>query len=139
MGPIFVTTHRTHPGGMITTPVGPTFMQNDGRSGAKSGDHTQPVPSQAEVDASRNGLVRSWRSVSVCWVNIDLPFPEVQDRVLLGAVPPAFQIAYLRSEDVLIERQCRLDVSGDEDQVVHGDSRRALVAVCHLNLRSPRL
>src|SRR5271163_1961594 len=25
---------------MITTPVGPTFMQNDGQSGARSGDHT---------------------------------------------------------------------------------------------------
>ncbi len=46
MGPIFVTTHRTHPGGMITTPVGPTFMQNDGRSGAKSGDHTQAIMAQ---------------------------------------------------------------------------------------------
>jgi hypothetical protein len=26
---------------MITTPTGPTFMQNDGQSGARSGDHTQ--------------------------------------------------------------------------------------------------
>jgi len=35
----------THPAGMITTPVGPTFMQNDDQSGARSGDHTQtPLP-----------------------------------------------------------------------------------------------
>jgi hypothetical protein len=27
---------------MITTAPGPTFMQNDGQSGAKSGDHTHP-------------------------------------------------------------------------------------------------
>ena len=28
---------------MITTPVGPTFVKNNGQSGARSGDHTQLV------------------------------------------------------------------------------------------------
>ena len=37
------TTHRTHPAGMITTPTGPTFVKNNGQSGARSGDHTNPV------------------------------------------------------------------------------------------------
>jgi hypothetical protein len=40
VGPILVTTHRTHPAGMITTPKGPTFVKNNGQSGARSGDHT---------------------------------------------------------------------------------------------------
>lgn len=40
MGPTLVTTHRPTSPAMITTPVGPTFVKNNGQSGARSGDHT---------------------------------------------------------------------------------------------------
>lgn len=49
MGPTLVTTHRTHPAGMLTTPKGPTFVKNNGQSGARSGDHTQGIDLNIEI------------------------------------------------------------------------------------------
>ena len=49
MGPKLATTHRTHPAGMITTPTGPTFVKNNGQSGARSGDHTQGLIAAADA------------------------------------------------------------------------------------------
>jgi len=55
-----VTTHRTHPAGMITTPVGPTFMQNDDQSGARSGDHTHMLNEPPYGDELSGPQMTAW-------------------------------------------------------------------------------
>jgi glucose-6-phosphate-specific signal transduction histidine kinase len=41
---------------MITTPTGPTFVKNNGQSGAKSGDHTHPTDENLALSISDDGI-----------------------------------------------------------------------------------
>jgi hypothetical protein len=51
---------------MLTTAPGPTFMKNDGQSGARSGDHTHVTYSCLEL-LLKHGLLKPIRRRSV-WV-----------------------------------------------------------------------
>jgi hypothetical protein len=44
---------------MLTTAPGPTFMQNDGQSGARSADHTQASCARLLDRAQKAGTVRA--------------------------------------------------------------------------------
>lgn len=59
-----MTTHRPTHNGNVTTPMGPKFVTTTGRSGARSGDHTQLLadrtrvlgPDAPDTLATRNNL-----------------------------------------------------------------------------------
>jgi hypothetical protein len=80
------TTHRTHPAGMITTPTGPTFVKNNGQSGARSGDHTHLLLRMGWEDASIRPLADYFRWVGLAgpmmgqlreWAVRDVFSPEI--------------------------------------------------------------
>jgi hypothetical protein len=57
---------------MITTPEGPTSMQNHGQSGARSGDHTQPSTDPASVSTAGSfegtiALLHWFRRLHIRW------------------------------------------------------------------------
>jgi hypothetical protein len=46
---------------MLTTAPGPTFMKNDGQSGARSGDHTHSAVIAIAAAAAAVAVANRWR------------------------------------------------------------------------------